>query len=459
QKYAEEECSIGFDRYSQLPFYLSVWVAKRKGTARLMLFSDHYMSDGFSGIVVLNCVLEQVSLLARQEEQGSQLTTEQSGHDSPTPLSSEFPLRPSLYRMWLKKVTWAKPLLKGTNALFGRRMFRGSVQKFTPLLAAREDQRDFAVPPVVNGTSALFADGDAVCMREALAKCKKECVTFGGALVAVVLLAFYRARSGKEQRGRFNPFKLTADLGYDMRQRVQHPVEEDQVGMYAATADLEWLATEGVDMLAMRFWDLAGRASREIEAKLKNTLAMAVPTMAADQKLNVHMEASFLKNVRVPHSLTADVDISNAGMYPYKKEHVLTAKPKGASGKDMLKYKKYHQLAAKSRENGSKPSGVAIHEKYQPLTVEEGRRGDATKASSLLSVESLHVYKAAPHLAASATIFVSSVHGFNYSMAHKCEAAVGEALFEAFVVLCESIGSIGSDETLVDVVERLDVMQ
>ncbi|RLN50344.1 hypothetical protein BBJ28_00025257, partial [Nothophytophthora sp. Chile5] len=42
QKYAEEECSIGFDRYSQLPFYLSVWVAKRKGTARLMLFSDHY---------------------------------------------------------------------------------------------------------------------------------------------------------------------------------------------------------------------------------------------------------------------------------------------------------------------------------------------------------------------------------------------------------------------------------
>ncbi|KAE9047139.1 hypothetical protein PR003_g1218 [Phytophthora rubi] len=442
QAFVERECSVGFDRHCQLPFYLVVWVAKRKDTARLMLFSDQYMSDGFSGVVVLNCILEQVSRLARQ---ASQLQHESSEQTNPaSSLIEEFPLRPSLYRMWLNKITWAKPLLKGTNAIFGRRMFRGSVHKFTPLLPAREDQKDFSVPLVANTTSALFADGEPKCMRDALAKCRKECVALDGALIVVALLAFYRVRSGKEQRGRFNPFRLVADVDCNMRRLVQHPAEEDQVGMFTATTDLDWLTTEGVDMLTTGFWDLAGRATREIDANLKNTMSMALPTITADQKLNAQMDASFLKNVRVAHSITADVDIAELIQYPFEKHHLLASTSDTESRRGLLSYKK------------TRPSVVPSDGEGDFLTRSWRLESMYSTPHNVLSVESLHLYKALPHLAPSATIFVSSVNAFSYSMAHKVEADVGNKLFTAVVLLFESLGGIGPDENLTEVLARLD---
>ncbi|KAG7386330.1 hypothetical protein PHYPSEUDO_000365 [Phytophthora pseudosyringae] len=437
QTFVEKECSVGFDRHCQLPFYLSVWVAKRKDTARFMLFSDQFMSDGVSGVVVLNCILEQVSLLARQ-----------TASDHPRPSTSTevvkgFPLRPSLYRMWLNKITWAKPLLKGTNAIFGRRMFRGNVHKFTPLLPARGDQKDFAVPLVANSTEALFADGDSKCMRDALTTCRKEGVTLKGALIVAALLAFYRVRSGKEQRGRFNPFRIAMDVDCNMRHQVQHPAEEDQVGMFTASTDLDWLNSEGVDMLTTRFWDLAGRASREIEANLKNTMAMALPTITADQKLNAQMDPSFLKKVRVSHSITADVGVAELTQYPFEKHHALTMSTDTESRRGLLAYKKTRQMAVPSDSEGDLTRSWRLESMH-------------STPHNVLSVESLHVYKALPHLAPSATISLSSVNAFGYSMAHKVEEDVGDALFTAVVLLCESLGSVGTDESLTDVLARLE---
>ncbi|CAI5702299.1 hypothetical protein KXD40_005172 [Peronospora effusa] len=436
QSFVEKECSVGFDRHSQLPFYLSVWVAKRKGTARLMLFSDQYMSDGLSGAVVLNCILEQVSMLARQT------TTE---HQTPNILPvKEFPLRPSLYRMWLKKLTWAKPLLKGTNALFGRRMFRGNVHRFTSLLPAREDQKDFAVPPVTNSTRALFAEGEAKCMHEALARCKKEGVALNGVVVVVMLLAFYRMRGYKEQRGRFNPFRITLDIDCNMRQHVQSPADEDQVGLFTATTTLDWLTLEGVDMLTTCFWDLCGRATREIDANLKNTMAMALPTITADQKLNARMEASFLKNISVPSSIISDVGVAEVMQYPFEKHHSLTPSSDTASQRhSVLSYKKNCQAVVTSERAGR-------------LTRSWCLESTSSTRHHLLSIESLHVFKTLPHLAPSVTIFLSSVNAFAYSMAHKVDAKVGQNLFTAFVLICESLSEIQSDEHLMDVLARLD---
>jgi hypothetical protein len=430
QSFVEKECGLGFDRHYQLPFYLSVWVAKRKDSARLMLFSDQFMSDGFSGVVVLHCILEHVSSLARR---GS---TESMG----VAPAKAFPLRPSLYRMWLSKIAWAKPLLKGSSALFGRLKFRNDAHKLTPLLPARKDQKDYAVPPKANSTKALFADGEAKCMRDALARCRKEGVTMDGVLVVIALLAFYRVRSDKQQRGRFNPFRITLGVDCNMRKHVQHPAEEDQVGMYTATTDLDWLTSEGVDMLATRFWDLAGRASREIDANLKNTMAMALSTITADQKLNAQMDASFLKKVRVAHSITADVGLAEVLQYPFEKQHALTVSTDTESRRGLLSYRKTHSALAG-------PDDLTRSWRLESMH---------STPHNVLSVESVHVFKALPHLAPSATIFVSAVNAFSYSMAHKVELEVGSKLFTALVVLCESLGGIGSDESLVDVLARLD---
>ncbi|KAG6968815.1 hypothetical protein JG688_00005621 [Phytophthora aleatoria] len=389
QLYAEQECNIGFDRYTQFPFFLVVWVDDNGEQARLMLFSDHYMSDGRSGMSVLNCVLEQVAVLA---EQGDLV------EDKPV---QEFPLRPSFYEMWFSKHFLFKELLKGVMNLFGEAIYRSEMKKFQPLLPARDDQHDFEVPPLTNPTSALFLEGDPDCMRKTCSQ--EEGVTFGGALVAAITLAFYYA--AKKQPG-FEPgksFKVAADIDYNIRQRMPCPAEEDQVGAYIAFTDLGWLVNEGFNVETTRFWDLARRAKREIDGNLLNTRTMAAMTIILDQKLNSQMKPSLAKSVNIRHSQTSDANISNVGRYPYAKEHPLTS-----------------------------------------------RDGD----QSFLAVKNLHVYNPIPHLGPSAVFFVSSVESFCYSMGYKCADGAAKSLFTAWVDICENVGSIGSDDTLVNVLKR-----
>ncbi|KAG7377588.1 hypothetical protein PHYBOEH_000784 [Phytophthora boehmeriae] len=394
EKYAEDECNAGFDRYSQFPFFLTVWTDEEAEQARLMLFSDHYMSDGYSGMVVLNCILERIAVLANQEV-GEKQSEEAS--------VEEFPLRPSVYQMWLSKVAWAKPLMKGAISLLGKTIYQSEMQKFNPVLPARADQHDFTMPPVANPTTASFAQGDPLCMRQALAKCKEEGVTFAGALVGAIVLAFYHAAKSQPSFDPEQPFKIMADLDYNMRQRVPLPAEEDQVGMYVAFSDLGWLANQGVDVHTVRFWDLARRAKTEIDRNLRHTLTMAATTFILDRRIHAKMNPSFAKALNIRHSQTSDTNISNVGRYPYTQRHNLS-------------------------DNGK---------------------------TRVLAVKNLHVYNPIPHLGPSATLFLSSVESFNYAMGHKCEHDAAKSLFKAWVTICEAIGSIDTDEILIDVLHRL----
>ena len=446
QAFVESECSIGFDRYTQLPFYLTVWMAKRKAYARFMLFSDQYMSDSFSGVVVLHCLLEQISLLARAQH-----------HVPSMPSVTEFPLPPSLYRLWLKRLTWAKPLLKGTTALFGRRLFRGNVHRFTPLVSARSDQKDFAVPPVTNSTLALFADGEPTCMQQALGRCRHEGVTLQAVLTVVVLLAFYRVQStGNGHQSRCSsPFRVVLDVDCNMRPHVQCPPapkdDHHQVGLFTATTDLRWLTSEGVDVLATRFWDAADRATREVQTNLKHTLSMALPTITADQKLNATMDVSFLRDVRVAHSITADGGVAEVIRYPFAKHHSLTTWSEAHSQSRLpLSPSSSPEQRSSDLMLSSDDEGASSQQLLQP------ERTDSTTSPDGLSITSLHVYKALPHLAPSATVFLSAVNAFGYSMAHKVEPDVANELFTTLVVIFESVGSIGRDETLLDVLTRVD---
>lgn len=178
EHYAEDECNVAIDRYTQFPFFLTAWICEQKEQTRLMLFSDHYMSDGYSGMIVLNCILEQVALLSKQGDFEMKEVV-------------EYPLRISLYENSLSDLWISKHLLKIGITLFGKRIYREFVQKFKPVLPTRSDQHDFIMPPVQNPTSASFAMGSPSCMAKALARCKSERVTFAGALTSAVVAAFY----------------------------------------------------------------------------------------------------------------------------------------------------------------------------------------------------------------------------------------------------------------------------
>ncbi|KAG3102688.1 hypothetical protein PI124_g1317 [Phytophthora idaei] len=102
-----------------------------------MLFSDHCMSNGYSGMAVLNDILEQVTSLVTQ---------------TPPAQVQEFPLHPSFYDMWLSKEPLLKALMKGVISMLGKAIYRSELKKFHPVLPARADQHDFVVPPVSNPT-------------------------------------------------------------------------------------------------------------------------------------------------------------------------------------------------------------------------------------------------------------------------------------------------------------------
>ncbi|EGZ07652.1 hypothetical protein PHYSODRAFT_319376 [Phytophthora sojae] len=389
QAYAEAECDVGFDRYTQFPFFLVVWIDHEAEQARLMLFSDHYMSDGRSGMAVLNCILEQVSALSDSNAADNQ--------------AEELPLRPSFYEMWLSKNVLYTALLKGLMAFLGATIYRGELRKFKPVLPARDDQHDFVAPPVANPSSASFAQGEPARIREALAACREHGATFGGALVAAVTLAFYRAAEEQPDFKPGQPFKVQADLDFNMRQRLPCPIEENQVGVYIASTDLA-PCSEGVDVKTTQFWDLARRAKKEIDGNLRSTFSMDAVAVVLDQKINAKIKPSLANYINIRHSQTSDANISNVGRYPYSKE-------------------------------------LSLASEY----------GNQSK----LAVKNLHVYNPIPHLGPSAVFFVTSVDSFCHSMGHKCDDAAAKTLFTAWVASCEKIANIKREDTLVDVLDRL----
>ncbi|GAB9474330.1 hypothetical protein Gpo141_00011460 [Globisporangium polare] len=436
QKHIEEESNIPFDRFTQYPFFLRVWVDKANNNARLILFSDKFVSDGMSGTVVLNDLLAFASSLSL-------------GSASLAKDKLELPLRPSLYNMWLDSL-FTGSLVKFWVNWFAKKSFKNEMKSFTPLIAPRKQQNDMAVPPKCNPTAVLFADGSEANLKKIQAACDREGVKIQSALAVAVLLGYYSTqpqattpKAAEEEEATTvpepqdepeltprdtsekdttktdtkkavtkpepkTPFKLHMDTLIDMRRRVEYPVQEVQIGDYTTSYPLEFFAHEGVIIDDAKFWDLA-RANKAQLDELLNSYSLPTPLVFADKSFSANTPAKFFEEVPVPHSTTADVTLANLGSY-------------------------IHQLSHDFR---------AIDPKTKKPT------------TAKLTVESLHFSSTAPHLTSAAALFVTSVKALSFGIAHKYEDLAGRALFANLVKLIESIGDIGADERLGDVVARV----
>ncbi|KAL4133902.1 hypothetical protein PRIC2_004218 [Phytophthora ramorum] len=389
-QFVQTETHVPFDRSTQFMFYLTAWVNKTENKARFFLFSDHIMSDGESGMIFVNDTLEDVALLSIEAAK---------------PVN-ELPLRPSLYAMLLTSPWWLKPVAKTVLAVLVGPAFVSSMKVFKPVLAPREDQKDFGIPFEQNSTTLLSQAGSPTNMRDTLRRCKQEGVTLGNALIPMLVLAFYHASKvdhklkGVEETD--GPFHLVTDMCYNMRQRVPEPAEERQVGVYMTTTRLQWLATEGVDMRTAKFWDLARTSQQQTNAQGGNLLEMAIPCVMMDRKLAKPSVGALLGDFKIASSCSGDATISNLGRYAYKKKHLLAA-------------------------NGE------------------------------LTVEDMFAFCAIPFVTSSSTMWLSTVNSFNYSMGHKVDEKVGSELFNACVRICENASSIQKDDTMEDVLKRLGI--
>jgi hypothetical protein len=189
RKLMENACNETVDRGLQYPYSLTIYAAKllphqMEGPLTILLFSDHAFGDGYSGMIALNDLLVNLSLLIK-------LSQSTVGSHEQTVLNAQLdeqrrqlPLRPSLYDQLVGRPTLRKRCLEKVINVAGRMIMPSEIRKFHPLLPSREDLVDMSsLPFPVNKTYCLLDSGTKANLESALAKCRKENVTLHGAIV------------------------------------------------------------------------------------------------------------------------------------------------------------------------------------------------------------------------------------------------------------------------------------
>lgn len=395
ETFVETESNVTFDRYTQFPFYLRVWHYPSEHKLRLMWFSDHYMSDGISGLVVLNDVLEFAAKLSRDASVRAE----------------SLPLRPALFDFWLRPRGWWS--LKSSQLLMkliGKMAFRSELESYTPALPIRADQADFQVPVKINSSAILFGQGERENMLRAIKRCKEENVTLFGAIAASIMVAYYIAKEAASPKcfveSDNSLFKVAAELDYNMRQRVEFPAPETQVGCFYVGSEIERLAKQGVNMQIEGFWDLARQVKQGVDEQLESFM-FPFQLILVDEHVQVDKLTKFVRDVPVPKSVASDVDISNVGKYPHASVHTF-----------------------------------------------QTSNGDASSSESL-TVSTVHVCSSVPHLGPAVGMYISSVDTLCYTMMHKHEHEDARTLFDAFTTSVEFAGDVLSGDKMIDVVNRV----
>ncbi|GMF29739.1 unnamed protein product [Phytophthora fragariaefolia] len=306
KQHVQEECEKFVNRYEDFASSFEVWADETNNTARLFLFSDHYMCDGSSGMTIFNDTLKHVVLSASQTDIEPK----------------QYPVRTSPYNLWLDNYSVSTPLTKMAVKLLAPVIKSVLTSHTKPLLPARSDQADLVYPFKNNPSYALFESGSPETVKKVLARCKQEGVTYSGALTAAVILAYYHASQQHHSTALTDNFKVTLTMSTNLRTRLPIPIPEDVVGSFASLVPLDSVKSPGTVLAFAKFWDVARTCKQDIKNGLKSP-AVAFTDIFMDQNFNsASVPIAFSKHV-VKNSCTGDVNISNIGRYPYPMTHSL----------------------------------------------------------------------------------------------------------------------------------------
>jgi hypothetical protein len=191
----EDVCNETVDRTIQYPYCLMVHTdatlpanePSEGSLITIVLFSDHTFGDGYSGMIVLNDLLVNLSLLIKLAQCTVDISQEhmQLLNSQLEEQRQQLPLRSSLYdQMVGTRPTLPKLCLENVINVAGRMMMPWEIRKFEPLLPSREDLMDMtSLPFPVNKSYCLLESGTKENLESALATCRKEQVTLNGAIM------------------------------------------------------------------------------------------------------------------------------------------------------------------------------------------------------------------------------------------------------------------------------------
>ena len=298
-RHVEEECEKPFDRYVNFPYHLSILKCDEPNFLRIVLFSDHYMSDGFSGLIVLHQLLEQI-------------TSKKETH--------LYPLRPPIHSHIVKKSRF----LRGMENMLKRLLMpfiTREIQSLEPVLPVHSEVEDFnlceenAKP---NPSFALFNNGSPENLSKALTRCREERVTLHGPAIVCAVICLYVTKF-QESVGNQKSMKISLDVDYNMRKFIKPKYEEDTVGFNVAMSTLEYLKESGVSVTS-KFWDEARKAKKKTDSAV-GSLIMRLSLQYINDDIKRPPFPKKSKNIRIRKATMGDVNISNLGKYPYSRKH------------------------------------------------------------------------------------------------------------------------------------------
>ncbi|KAJ3309340.1 hypothetical protein HDV04_006229 [Boothiomyces sp. JEL0838] len=281
QDYVLQECKVPFQRTREIPFKLSLVIQSEKQST-LILFSDHYMSDGHSGLIILNDILENI-------------------RDECIPL----------YELKRTRSFFSSAFSNFTSKLLDNKLVDYAIsglamKTFTsfksclPLISENDVNVDKAVPK----SFGYFESGSFENLQQALNRCRQEETTLNAAVMILLAIAAGKISNQKEV------IQLAFDIDYNMRGKVEGITKED-VGFNVAIGSLESFL-KGLDVNE-KFWEAAKRLRKE----------SLIADKSLSQKLNQvysHRNLHSLKTVPTPNDKCCinDLNLSNIGRYPFE---------------------------------------------------------------------------------------------------------------------------------------------
>jgi hypothetical protein len=263
----------------------------------LLLFSNHCVSDGRSGYILMNDFLTLVTssdLRNRIESMNTQLI----------PCLTE--LTPRQYGPFFSLMVW-----------IGKKIYQHDLHKLNhphiPVKAIRleGEPTPFRYQPIK--MNFLFTSSSPNLYARLHEKYRSQQVTLNGPLFGCLLLAFHHCfPSEKKHDSCLNPF--TVDLAIDMRSRLpQSPLTSQTVGYCVNLCEVK--LKKELPLLSTSFWTLAKKCMRATNKLLARE----------ELHLTTHIFNNITNNQRkfdrfnqfFPEGLVSEISLSNIGKYPF----------------------------------------------------------------------------------------------------------------------------------------------
>ncbi|KAJ3086000.1 hypothetical protein HK102_013610 [Quaeritorhiza haematococci] len=281
-RHVQDVCNSGFDRACELPYRLEVVARSGSGKARLILYSDHYMSDGQSGKAILHELMQRIS--------GEHIEAQSPGALFP---SSLFELMESSASRWTRVLDRLLSWLVSPLAKYAAYKH--------PVLRGRPGLAEEYASEVGMRTRIMFNETSELGLNALQATARHESASVQSALLVASAIALSIARAPRNMAATHISCRMTSMV--DMRLRLDPPLANTTIGYFVGFSHFsmgDWLS------MSTRFWDAARAAKQDLGPAGYLSTQSRISANIADR--------GGLDSLR--NAITLDATLSNMGKWP-----------------------------------------------------------------------------------------------------------------------------------------------